>query len=92
MNASAVNVSYAEPSREELRRQVDLVHEWYLSVHRGLAKASARIKAVRDLTAESVRKVEAKAVGHGRNGTASILYEQQLYLLKRILRVIDDGS
>jgi hypothetical protein len=90
INASAISASYVEASPEELRKQVDWVHEWYRSAQRGLTKANARIKAVRDLTVESVRRIEVKAAGHSRDGTASILYEQQLYLLKRILQALDD--
>jgi hypothetical protein len=90
MNAAALTLSYDRLNLNELRKEVDLVYEWYLDVDRSLAKAYKRIDAIRSLTAESIRRVELKSSGHPHGGTASVLYEQQLHLLNRILHLLEE--
>ncbi|WP_423194672.1 hypothetical protein [Cupriavidus sp. H18C2] len=90
MNATALTVSYDRLNQNELRKEVDVVYEWYLGADRGLANAHKRINAVRSLTAESIRRIELKSSGHVHGGTASVLYEQQLHLLNRILQLLDE--
>jgi len=90
MNATALTLSYDRLNLNELRKEVDLVYEWYLDADRRLAKAYKRIDAIRSLTAESIRRVELKSSDHTPGGTASVLYKQQLHVLNRILHLLEE--
>ncbi|AEA66100.1 hypothetical protein [Burkholderia gladioli] len=90
MKATALTLSYDSLNLTELRKEVDVVFEWYLNTDRSLAKAYKRIDTIRGLTAESIRRIELKSSGHARGGTASVLYEQQLHLLNRILQLLEE--
>ncbi|WP_321860847.1 hypothetical protein [Burkholderia cenocepacia] len=90
MKATALTLSYDSLNLTELRKEVNVVSEWYLNADRSLAKAYKRIDAIRSLTTESIRRIELKSSGHARGGTASVLYEQQLHLLNRILHLLEE--
>ncbi|MDN7923730.1 hypothetical protein [Burkholderia vietnamiensis] len=90
MNATALTVSYDRLNQDELRKELDLVYEWYLGADRSRANAYKRINAIRSLAAESIRRIESKSSGHAHGGTASVLYGQQLHLLNRILQLLDE--
>lgn len=90
MQATTLAIRHDQLNRKELLQQVALVHDWYLAANRGLIKSSAHINAVRSLISDSIRRTELKASGHDRNGLVSVLYTQQVNLLKRILRLLDE--
>ncbi|WP_027797966.1 hypothetical protein [Paraburkholderia acidipaludis] len=90
MTATALTVSHDRLNQNELRKEVDLVYEWYLGVDRSLANAHKRLNAIRNLTTESIRRIELKSSGHAHGGTASVLYDQQLHLLNRILQLLEE--
>lgn len=88
--ARAISSSYCNMDSEELRKQVQLLHSWYCSTHDSLRDATRRIKAAHELIAELTRRTELKVPGHEPKGTASVLYEQQLHLLKRISQTLEE--
>ncbi|MCX4149838.1 MULTISPECIES: hypothetical protein [Paraburkholderia] len=90
MQATTLTIRHDRLNRQELLRQVALIHDWYLAANRGLVKSSARISAVRTLISESIRRTDLKASGHDRDGLVSVLYAQQVHTLNRILRLLDE--
>lgn len=89
MNPASLTIARVELNRDEMRQHMKLVQEWYLAAHHNLTKATGRMKAARDLIEESLRRTQLKSAGHGTGGTAAVLYEQQLHLLRRLLRTLD---
>lgn len=90
VSAKAISPSYCSMDSQELRKQVRLVHSWYCSTHDSLRDATRRIKASQDLIAELIRRTELKMCGRDPGGTASVLYEQQFHLLKRISQILEE--
>lgn len=90
MSAGAITTRYVPMNQGELRREREWVYDRFLTGHRNLTNMNRRIDAVRELTAESIKRVELKASSHLHDGTASVLYGQQIDVLKRILLLLDE--
>lgn len=89
MNAASLTMAHAELNCDEMRQQIELFHEWNLAAQRNLTNATGRMNATRELIKESLRRTQLKAANHGTGGTAAVLYEQQLHLLRRLLQTLD---
>jgi hypothetical protein len=76
-------------NERELGEILNRVYAWYLSEHKAVREAQARIQTARELLVEQIRRVEVKASSHAPNGTAATLYSQQLAFLQRVFDALE---
>jgi hypothetical protein len=71
---------------EELSDALSRVYSWFEAESASNRAAQDRLNRVRELLTEQARRIEVKSQAHGPDGTAGVLYSQQLVFIHRALR------
>jgi hypothetical protein len=84
LKAEAIRIKLDKPNAAELGQFLSRAREAYEQEFKASSAALIRLRAVQELIAEQIRRLEVKAASHEPGSTAAVLYAQQIQFLHRI--------
>ena len=89
LSATSFEGGPAEYNETELRVVLDRTWAWYKSENLSNQKAHHKIQRLRELLSEQARRIATKSLTHEVDGTAGVLYAQQVQFIERLIREIE---